>query len=634
MSHARTVAQLINHPRHLCIHHLLKSQAEHTPGAPAILALGRAPLTYRRLHKHIDGVVQMLHTMGLGRNDRVALVLPNGPEMAVAFLAVATTATCAPLNPACSTNEFDFYLADLHAKALIVQSGMDSPVRDVARARGLRIIELSPVIEAEAGVFTLTGEKHAPIARHGLAQPDDVALVLPTSGTTSRPKIVPLTHTNVCTAAHNMGVILEIFESDRCLNVLPLFYAHALLTSLLTSLVAGASIVCTPGFSVPEFFAWMAEFRPTWYSAVPAIHQEILARITLHREIIARCPLRLIRSGGASLSPLLMAELERVLNVPVIDSCGMTEVSGLVTCNPLPPRERKAGSVGVAAGPEVAIMDDVGTLRPAGGSGEIVVRGPSVFQGYDNNPTANGSAFMHGWFRTGDQGYLDSDGYLFITGRLKEIINRGGEKISPREVEEVLMEHPAVAEVAAFAIPHAELGEDVAVAIVLRENASATQREIRKFAEVRLADFKVPRQVVFIDEIPKGATGKVQRNSLATKLGLPTPNQTKPVLEEAFVVPRTPVELLIAKIWQDVLGLDRVSVYDNFFDLGGHSLLAMQVIASVEKHTGLRLHLNDLTYQTLGQLAAACEERTPLPHPSKSNFLQKIWHALEERFAK
>ena len=393
--------------------------------------------------------------------------------------------------------------------------------------RGIKIIELSPVLEAEAGLFTLAGEEHPYAGRHGFTQPNDVALVLPTSGTTSRPKIVPLTHTNICTAAHNMRVTLELVESDRCLNVLPFFHVHALLTALLTSLVAGASCVCNSGFSATAFFASMAEFRPTWYTAVPTVHQAILASAAQHRETIAGCPLRFIRSASAPLPRRVLAELERVFKAPVLETYGMTETAAQITSNPLPPHARKPGSVGVAAGPEVAIMSPEGALLPPGEIGEIVVRGPTVFQGYENDPTANRSAFTDGWFRTGDEGFLDSDGYLFITGRFREIINRGGEKIAPQEVDNVLMGHPAVAQAVTFAVPHARLGEDIAAAVVLHQNAMATEHDIRLFAATRLAAFKVPQQVYIVEDLPKSPTGKLQRLGLAEKLGLTAPGQAQ-----------------------------------------------------------------------------------------------------------
>jgi acyl-CoA synthetase (AMP-forming)/AMP-acid ligase II/thioesterase domain-containing protein len=604
MSHIYPIAQASNAPQHFCIHHLLEDHAERSPDAPVILAPGRIPLTYGRLEGHVNEVVQALHAMGLGRNDRVALVLPNSPEMVVAFLSVAAGATCVPLNPAYSRKEFDFYLADLRAKALILQAGMDSPARSIAQAHGIGIIELSPVLGAEAGLFTLTSETRTRVVLHEFAQPDDVALMLHTAGTISRPKIVPLTQTNICTSAHNMRVALELVESDRCLNVMPLFHMHGLMGPVLASLAAGASVVCPPGFSAPQFFSWLAEFRPTWYTAVPTIHRAILARAHHHQEIIARCPLRFIRSGSALLPPEVLVELEKVFNAPVIEIYGLTEASGHITCTPPLIRGRKIGSVGVAAGPEVAIMDEAGAMLSAGETGEIVVRGATVFQGYENDPAANKSAFTHGWFRTGDQGYLDNDGYLFITGRLKEIINRGGGKVSPREVEEVLLEHPAVAQVAVFAIPHAQLGEDVAAAIVLREKASATAGEIREFAAARVVGFKVPRRVVFVSEIPRSATGKVQRSGLAAKLGLMVPGHIQPAEKTRFTAPRTPVETKLADIWAHVLGLGRVGVNDDFFELGGHSLQAAHLFAQIAQVFGKNLPLSILFQApTVEQLA-------------------------------
>jgi acyl-CoA synthetase (AMP-forming)/AMP-acid ligase II len=289
---------------------------------------------------------------------------------------------------------------------------------------------------------------------------------------------------------------------------------------VLSSLAAGGSVVCTSGFNALKFFGWLDEARPTWYTAVPTMHQALLGRADRNADAIARARLRFVRSSSASLPPQVMAALETAFGAPVIESYGMTEAAHQMTSNPLPPRPRKPGSVGVAAGPEVAIMSEEGALLPAGEAGEVVIRGPNVTGGYEANPDANAKAFTDGWFRTGDQGVMDEEGYLRITGRLKELINRGGEKVSPLEVDEVLMDHPAVAQVVTFAMPHDKLGEEVAAAVVLRENASLTEPELRDFARTRLADFKVPRRVVILDEIPKGATGKLQRIGLADKLGL------------------------------------------------------------------------------------------------------------------
>ena len=244
------------------------------------------------------------------------------------------------------------------------------------------------------------------------------------------------------------------------------------------------------------------------------------SRAPKNLEVVRRHPLRFIRSSSSSMPPQVIREIEDIFQAPLIESYGMTEATHQMASNPLPPGVRKPGTVGRPAGPEVAIMDEAGTLLPAGETGEIVIRGPNVTAGYENNPKANAEAFTNGWFRTGDQGVIDAEGYISITGRLKEIINRGGEKISPREVDEVLMDHPAVAQVVCFGMPHPKLGEEVAAAVVLREGLQATERELQAFVGEHLADFKVPRKILFMPEIPKGATGKLQRIGLAAKLGL------------------------------------------------------------------------------------------------------------------
>jgi acyl-CoA synthetase (AMP-forming)/AMP-acid ligase II len=489
----------------------------------ALAAPGRPDLTYAALRALAARTVTALNGLGVGRDDAVAIVLPNGPEMAAAFVAMACGVTTAPLNPAYTADEFAFYLQDLAAKLLVVAAGSDSPVVAVAKTLGVPIAELvvpaGAAAGAPAGEFTLRGAPGT-AAKPGPAGADDVALVLHTSGTTSRPKIVPLTHRNVCASAGHIAAGLALTPADRCLQVMPLFHIHGLIAATLSSLNAGASVVCTPGFNALTFFAQLTEFRPTWYTAVPTMHQAILGRAARNADAIAGARLRFIRSSSASLPPQVMTELEATFGVPLIEAYGMTEAAHQMASNPLPPRPRYAGSVGIAAGPEVAIMDEQGALLPAGSVGEVVIRGPNVTPGYRNNPQANASAFTNGWFRTGDQGVLDEAGYLRLTGRLKEIINRGGEKISPREVDEVILDHPAVAQVVTFAVPHPKLGEDVAAAVVLKEGQALTERELQQFVGQRLADMKVPRKVLFVAEIPKGATGKLQRIGLAAKLGL------------------------------------------------------------------------------------------------------------------
>ncbi len=508
MSHPTSIAELLDRGQDDAV----------AVGAPE----GVPPLRYRDLRALARRTVDALNGIGIGRNDRVAIVLANGPEMAASFACIAAGATTAPLNPSYRAEEFEFYLTDLKAKALVVQAGVESPSRAVARKLGVPIVELRPERSRGAGTFVLEPlepMRGAP-ARGGPGEANDTALVLHTSGTTSRPKIVPLLQRNVLATARHIVSTLSLGPDDVCLNVMPLFHIHGLMAATLSSFAAGAQVSCSPGFNALKFFAWLDEVKPTWYTAVPTMHQAILARADRNAEIAARSRLRLIRSSSASLPPQVMAELERTFRAPVIESYGMTEAAHQMASNPLPPRPRKPGSVGLAAGPEIAVMDEAGKLLARGETGEVVIRGPNVTPGYEANPEANAKAFTNGWFRTGDQGVLDGEGYLRLTGRLKELINRGGEKVSPLEVDEVLMDHPAVQQVVTFAVPHDKLGEEVAAAVVLRDGKTASERELREFAARRLADFKVPRRIVLLPEIPKGATGKLQRIGLAAKLGL------------------------------------------------------------------------------------------------------------------
>ena len=377
-----------------------------------------------------------------------------------------------------------------------MESGSTSSSIAAAEKLGINVIELVTGTERPAGDFELVSKPMANPENGGNAAADDIALILHTSGTTSRPKIVPLSHSNLCASAGNIEESLALSAKDRCLNIMPLFHIHGLIAAVLSSLKAGGSIYCTPGFNALKFFSWMEDASPTWYTAVPTMHQTILSRASRSQDVITRNPLRFIRSSSSSLPPQVMAELEDTFNTPVIEAYGMTEASHQMASNPLPPAARKAGTVGLSAGPEVAIMDENGVLLNRGETGEIVIRGQNVTAGYENNPKANAENFTSGWFRTGDQGVMDDEGYLSITGRLKEIINRGGEKISPREVDDVLMDHPAIQQCVTFAIPHEKLGEEVAAAAVLYENQDTDEKEIRAFAAKRLADFKVPRKVL------------------------------------------------------------------------------------------------------------------------------------------
>ena len=495
--------------------------AAHPGDAPAIGAPDRVWMTYAGLRNQATKVAEQLHNCGVGRGDRVAIVLPNGPEMAVAFVTIAQTATTAPLNPAYREEEFAFYLEDLKAKAIVVEASYDGPALAAAQRFGLTVLRLVVPDGAPAGAFELKAEGGAGQADKAAPTAEDVALILHTSGTTSRPKIVPLLQANVAASAGNIARSLNLTSADRCLNVMPLFHIHGLVAAVTASLSAGASIWCAPGFDALRFFSWMGQAQPTWYTAVPTMHQAILSRAGRNADVIAAANLRFLRSSSASLPAQVMTQLNETFGAPVIEAYGMTEAAHQMCCNRMD--LQKPGSVGVEAGPLVRIAHETEN-HLIDGVGEVAISGPNVTPGYEGNPEANKKNFFDAdgkrWFRTGDQGQFDADGYLHLTGRLKEIINRGGEKISPLEVDGVLLDHPAIAQVVTFALPHPKLGEEVAAAVVLADGVEATEKEIRAFASERMADFKVPRKVIILDEIPKGATGKMQRIGLAEKLGL------------------------------------------------------------------------------------------------------------------
>lgn len=620
------------------IYRVLTHIAEHSPENPAILSVDRRPLDYRALVKQIETTVECLRCAGVSASDHVAVVIENGPEAAVCCLAVAESATCVPLNPASSAAEFEQCFQDSVPGALIVDSETSSPASAVARAMNIPVIRL--VAGKISGTFHLEYEKLQPCSSPGLAQPENIALLLFTTGTTSRPKMVPITHRSLCHSARSNAEVLALKADDRCLNVMPLFHIHGLAFAVLSSLYAGSSVVCTPSFHAKEFFRWLVAFRPTWYTAAPAMHQAILKQtINETPQAIASASLRFIRSGASRLPTSIMSELERVFTVPVIEAYAMTE-TGLISINRLPPGRRKAGSVGLPLGCEVAVVDDQGNSLPRGEVGNVVVRGAGVTRGYERNPEANHEAFVDGRFYTGDLGSLDPDGYLCLTGRTSETINRGGEKIAPGEIEEVLLQHPAVEQALAFAAPHVALGEQVAACVVLRPHANAANVEsmefqLQEFVAERLAMFKVPFRIKLLSEIPKGPTGKPQRRGLAALLGM-----TSISSHSSPAAPRSLMEDRLIALWRAVLGPSNIGIHDDFFELGGDSILGAQVIVRIEREFKVTVPLFRLFHTpTIAGLAEWIEsdgklvtpdfaplERFPPPeHWPLSYAQQRLW---------
>jgi oxalate---CoA ligase len=559
---------------------MLRERAMRQADAVALVVPHRDPLSYGRLWDHVRGVADWLDGQGIRHPDRVAIVLPNGPEMATALLGVSLAATTAPLNPLCSADEFSYYFAGLGPKAVITERGMNTAMRTVAAARGLPVVELTPLHDDAPGVFGLNGDVLRPTDRTRYGECDDVALVIHTSGTTAHPKRVPLTHDNLCWSANNIAGSLELSEEDRCLNVMPLFNTHGIVAALLASLSSGGSVACAPGFDEARFFELMRELKPTWFTAVPAIHQAVVQHAERARDVIQDVRLRFVRSSSAPLPDRVVDELEALIGVPMLDAYGMTE-AGQIASNRLSPSMRRRGSVGIPVGCEVAIMDESGTLLPPGERGEIVVRGRNVTRGYEENAEANAGTFVNGWYRTGDSGTLDGDGFLSLTGRLKDIINRGGEKIAPREIDEILLRHPDVREAVVFPVPHPTLGESIAAAVTGREGRTVSEMAVRHFASAHLPDFKIPDRILVVDTIPKGQTGKVRRTQLADFFAS--------ALRVAFEPAADPLEHSCVAAFERILQLDRVGRNDNFFALGGDSICVTQVISRLAEEIGIDL---------------------------------------------
>ncbi|MGY4629786.1 amino acid adenylation domain-containing protein [Bradyrhizobium sp. USDA 4486] len=564
---------------------LLEHYARKTPSAPALLAPGRPALTYGGLGELIRHLVRTLRGSGIGPADRIAVALPRGADGALALIAVASSCACVPVNPDLTADELQRYFSELELTALVTRADMNSPSRDVAKALDIAVIDFVPGPKDDLGGCAFIGPTIAPASSSGASRADDDAFILLTSGTAARPKMVPLTQRNVCLSAHNAGRVLSLAPNDRLLNVLPLFHAHGLISGLLTALAAGSSVICTDGFDAASFFGWMRELQPTWYTAVPTIHRALLTAAEADPDRARSSSLRVIRSASASLAPAILNGLETTFGVPVLETYGMTEAASQIAANPF--ELRKVGSVGRAAGPEIAIMDETGRLLASGERGEIMLRGLNMSRGYYNDEVATRAAFRDGWFRTGDLGYLDADGYLFIIGRIKDVINRGGQKISPLEVEEILLSHPAVLEAGVFAVPHPKLGENVAAVVVLRPNSAATSDQLRQFARKRLAAYKVPSLIRPVAALPKGASGKVKRNALAELIA-----RTEDADEEQL--PRNTLETQLATIWASLLELPRVGIDQDVFALGADSLAVTQMRSRLRERFGVDFSFEDI----------------------------------------
>jgi acyl-CoA synthetase (AMP-forming)/AMP-acid ligase II len=468
-------------------------------------------ITYDSLRQQVLAMADALASAGIRRGDRVAIVLPNGLPAIVSFLAASIAGTAAPLNPAYPYEEFHFFLGDTDARVLLCPTVGAEYVRSAAADRKIPVFSVEM---NEKGQVQLVDAPSGASAQP--PTPEDVALVLHTSGSTGRPKRVPLRHFQLAVSSANIANTYALSEEDVSLCIMPLFHIHGLIGSTMATLLTGGTVVVPTKFNALSFWRTVRENRVTWYSGVPTMHQLLAART--HHKPAEAATLRFIRSCSAPLSSDLIHKIEGLFGVPFVEAYGMTEAAHQMTSNPLPPRHRKAGSVGVGTGIRISVMDKDANHLGANQRGEIVIQGASVFRGYENNPEANARALVNGWFRTGDEGFLDEDCYLHLTGRIKDIIIRGGENIAPHEVDEVLLKHPAVAAAVTFGCVHPTLGEEVAAAVVLHEPHGATEAALLKHCREWLAEYKCPQKLYFVASIPTTATGKIRRRTVAATL--------------------------------------------------------------------------------------------------------------------
>jgi acyl-CoA synthetase (AMP-forming)/AMP-acid ligase II len=480
-------------------------KGDQDPDHNAIESPGYLPLTYRELRMQIDYVVKELNAHGFHRNDRIAIIMPSGPEVAVGIISVMAGFTAVPLNPQNKEREYADIFSQLGIKALILQKERQTAATMAAKEQNLPVIELVPE-SSKAGKFGLMPAGIHETKKAVFATPADIAYVLLTSGTTALSKIVPVTQKQNAISRRRMCIASGMTPADRYLHMVPYYHGMGLGNALLVPLIAGATIICTRDFIPSDIIGILKEYRPTIYSAGPALHAGILREMKKRpKDEFTSNSLRYIRTGTGVLPSHVRQELESLLNVPVIEAYGMSE-AGSLAIN-LPP---KKGSVGIPFVDTIQILDEDDLPLKPYSTGEIVIKGESVFNGYENAPDENKAAFIDGWFRTGDLGYLDDEGYLFLAGRKKEVINKGGEKISPSEIDAVLMAHTGILDAMAFPIKDEVLGDDIAV-MIIRKQENLSEDDLRMYLVDHINPSKLPRKIYFVDKIPKNPAGKPQR---------------------------------------------------------------------------------------------------------------------------
>ena len=585
---------------------VLRFWAERTPDAPVYLAESGDMLTFSGILDRIDEIGAALDACGFGRGDRIAVIHPGGIDLATAMVGLWCHATVAPLSPGLRLGEYAMYFRDLRVDAVAIAADEVAPARKAADRLGLPVLELIPEGTGGDGRIRLAGPSSTRTHEAGAAGPDDVATVILTSGTTTGRKLVPVRHKQLVLRAADHARRLGLTHADRCANMMQLHHGAGI-SAILYSPIAGGSVAHFADKDLRRVFGCLETLEPTYLSAPYTVFHAVLAQRERLRDSILRIrpALRFLRAGAGHLDERIGEGLEALFQVPVIRTYSSSE-AGFIVCDSLPPNPQKRESVGAPDRDTVTVVDDDGKRLPPNAIGEVVVSGPKVFDGYENNPQLNAEAFTDGRFRMGDLGLLDDDGYLFLKGRIKEVINRGGQKIMPDEVDAAIMSHPAVAASATFPVPHPTLGDDVAAAVVCKPGSTVNRDDLIRFLRQRLEDPKVPKRIKFVDDIPKGDTGKIQRYDLAESLGLNEPATTEGAVSNVDTV--TATEAKLQRLWGDVLQRDIIPRDEDFFVLGGDSIMAVDLFLRIEEEFGRRLPRGILfECGTVAAMAAAIE---------------------------
>ena len=576
--------------------HQLKFAAENFPKRPALFSETKLIANHFELYSNTCKIRYLLHKQyGISKVDRVALCFPNGSSMAKALLAVSTSAIAVPMNPKFTEAEFEAYFLRTGTTQLIYDQEYGHPAATIARRLGIPNLEFRSL---ERFSYKLN-EDFSDL--EAFPEAEDVALILMTSGSTGMPKTVPLTHKNICQSVFDITKSLELSEQDRCLCMWKQFHIGGLVDLLLAPISQGGCVLAAHQFDVSTFFRIIKDWSATWFQGVPTIYSDILFEAE-QKSLSGTYPcLRFLRSVAARLEPDLQEKLSNYFYVPVIQTYGMTEAGPLISSTDLGGTS-PIGSVGKSTGTEIRIIDEKNNDCLPNEIGAIAIRGANVFKSYENDPQANASSFLDGWFLTGDLGNLDKSGHLFLNGRSKDLVNRGGEKINPEEVESALRQHPQIKEVSVFSIPHSTLGEDVAAAIVYNQQNSLSRSDISLFLSDHIAEFKIPRFILELKKLPRNAIGKIDKEALRAKA------EKYKKKDSVVVLPKTPIEKAIVRIWIEVLEIEQICIHDNFFDLGGNSLLAIRAQSRIRDIFEVDIPLRELfEFPTIEKLAGQIE---------------------------